>query len=81
MFMNNKLFGGKSVAILPFYPSLMGIGNMSHRGIEHEDMYQVSPFFLTMLCGMAFKGLITKYMGLEGPRMPITQLIPKWAQE
>ncbi len=71
MNMNNYVFGGKSVATLPFYPTFMGIGSMTHRGIEGDDMLQVSPFFISMICGMAFKGAVSKIMGVEGPRMPV----------
>ena len=70
MWLNNYLYGGKTVATLPFYPPST-VSGLTHRGIEGDDMYQVSPFFITALCGMAFRGLISKFMGIEGPRMPI----------
>ena len=60
---------------MPFEPWGM-VGNMSHRGVEGDDMSQCSLLFVLILAQMAFRGMPAKIFGLEGPRMPIEHQTP-----
>jgi hypothetical protein len=70
MYLVNNHFYGKIIATLPFQPIGM-VSNMSHRGIDGDNMSQVSMTFIYILLQMATRGCASKITGSEGPRMPI----------
>ena len=80
MWQVNNTFYGIVLGKLPFQPWSM-VSGMSHRGLEGEDMNEFSMIFIYVLSQMAFRGMIGKIMGSEGPRMSVEHQTPKWLQE
>ena len=68
-FMNEKFYG-LVVGKLPFEP-VSFVASITHRGIEGDDLQQVSLLFIFMLCQWIFRAIVPKVIGTEGPRMPI----------
>ena len=58
------------MATLPFNPPEF-LRGMTHRNIPGDNFQQVSPFFLSMITAQAIRGLISRYNGFDGPRMPL----------
>lgn len=73
----NSYFWGKHIARLPFEPFGVVTG-MSHRGLEGDDMRQVSLTFLCILFTMGTRGMLGKITGADGPRLPIEISTPAW---
>lgn len=71
----NSYFFGKQAAILPFEPYGFVTG-MSHRGLEGDDMTQVSMTFICVLIQMSFRGVLGKITGSDGPRLPMDLSTP-----
>ena len=66
---------------LPFNP-LGFVAAMTHRGLQSEDMQEVSLFCIFMLTQMSLRGTISKLLGNpEGPRMPLDYQTPAWLNE
>lgn len=76
----NSYFWGKQSAVLPFQPYGFVTG-MSHRGLEGDDMSQVSMTFICVLMQMATRGMLGKLTGSDGPRMPLEMSTPQWLQD
>ena len=53
---------------------------MTHKGIAGKDYTQASGLFLSMLTATAIRGIISRYNGFDGPRMPLEHQTPRWAQ-
>lgn len=70
MYLVNNYFYGVVIGKLPFEPHSM-VTNMTHRGLEGDDMSQVSVVFIYIMLQMALRGNISKITGSDGPRMPI----------
>lgn len=73
----NSYFWGKYSGTLPFEPFGM-VAGMSHRGLEGEDMTQVSMTFLCILFSMGTRGMLGKITGSDGPRLPLDISTPQW---
>lgn len=58
---------GVPVAILPFVP-LRLVQNISHRGLEGDNLRQCSFGFIYTLCTMGLKQNIPKFLGVAPPR-------------
>ena len=71
MYQVSSIFEGVVAARLPFNP-LNFITSMTHRGLQGEDMREVSLFCIFVLAQMSFRGGVSKLLGNpEGPRMPL----------
>ena len=76
MYWTNQWTSGKVVAAMPFQPMSM-ISSMSHRGLDGSDnLYEASGIFIGTLFTMACRGLISKILGMEPPRMPMDHQTP-----
>jgi len=73
--MINSYFYGRIGAAMPFQPWGM-VSGMSHRGIEGDDLSQCGMTFIFILLSMSFRGLPSKLLGVEAPRMPMDLQTP-----
>lgn len=80
MYFVNSHFYGTVCARLPFEPFGF-VGSMTHRGLEGDDMQEVSLVFIYLLAQMILRGTVSKVLGTEGPRMPVEHQTPKWLQD
>jgi len=62
-----KRFAGVVVARLPFEPVSV-FRNIAHTTIEGDDYYQCSFIFLYILCNMALRASVQKFMGFTNSR-------------
>ena len=76
----NNYLSGIVVAKLPFEPMSM-VSGMSHRNLSGDDMREVNLFFFFTLFSTGLRGTINKILGIDHPRQPMDQMIPKWAKE
>ena len=76
----NNYLSGIVVAKLPFEPMSM-ISGMSHRNLSGDDMREVNLFFFFTLFSTGSRGLINKILGIDHPRQPMDQMMPKWAKD
>lgn len=67
MGMFNALFDGHVVAKLPFVP-ITWFQGLSHRNLMGTDMTDCSFIFLYILCCMAFRQNLQKYLGVAPSR-------------
>ena len=78
MWIFNRVSADRVIARLPFEPWSM-LSGFTHRGLEDEDMRNVSIFFIYSTAHMAFRGIFEKLLGnRQGPRMPVDYQTPKW---
>lgn len=63
------IFNKMVILRLPFEPFGL-ITGLSHRGLEGEDMRDVSVAFVTVLFSMFIRPVVAKVMGTEQPAMP-----------
>ncbi|CAD8060816.1 unnamed protein product [Paramecium sonneborni] len=62
-------YSGIVVAKLPFEPFWI-LQQITHRGLNGEDLTDCSYIFIYVLSALIFKSNIQKIFGLEGPKMP-----------
>jgi len=67
-----NMFDNKIVGKLPFEPWTF-VHNMSHKGVPGEDSQEYGLVFIYLMSTTAFRGMIGKITGSEGPRMPLEQ--------
>ncbi|KAG9390384.1 Protein of unknown function DUF106, transmembrane [Carpediemonas membranifera] len=80
MFFVRRWFKGRVVAILPF-TAVGFIARITHRGLEGDDMTQMSMMGLYTLSSMATRAIIQRACGHVPPRSPPIMEPPAPAEE
>ena len=80
MWFTPSTFGNVVLGALPFEP-LGFVSGMTHRGLESENMREVGAFFILTCITSGFRGMLSKLVGKEPPRMPVEHQTPVWLQK
>ena len=75
MYLINDYYYGKVVGKLPFEPWSI-VSSISHRGIKGDDMQEFGMTFLYFAANGAFRGMFSKILGNESPRVPVDYQTP-----
>ena len=77
---SSSLFGNIICGALPFEP-LGFVSGMTHRGLDSSNMREVGAFFILSMITSATRGILSKAIGKEPPRMPVEHQTPKWLNQ